>query len=114
MARVEDPQAEDGAVARVGVQQETQRVGDHAVRADRARPHVTRRIWLARASFAEQLVRPLADGAGRYRRRPHEAHGGTLHACPMLPATPLRLRGERVGTTVRRGSDMNGAMAMAA
>src|SRR3954451_16734308 len=112
MARVEDPQAEYGPVARVGVQQQAQRIGDHAVRGPGARPQVAGRVRRRRAALGEQVVGHASDRAGRHRRRAHEAHGRTLpiRAGRLWPACgrgALELRWAV-------GSDMIGAMATAA
>ena len=68
-ARGEHAQAEDRAVALVGVEQQAERVGDDPVRAPHRRHHVAGGVARRRAQLRAQVVRDAHERVGRDRRR---------------------------------------------
>jgi hypothetical protein len=74
VARVEDPQREHGPVALVGLEQQRERVDDHAVGAPQARPGVPGRVAAARAVLGLQLERDPPQGVRAQRLRTRQGH----------------------------------------
>src|SRR3954468_22349060 len=92
MARVEQAQAEDRPVALVGVEEQAERVGDHAMRAPQAGHDVARRIGALGPAFRRDVIRHAAQRAGRDRLGADEAHARTV----KLPKAAERPRERRV------------------
>ena len=85
VARVEDPQREDRAVALVGLEQQVQRVGDHPVRAADAQRGVAGRVAAARAALRLQLESDAPQRVGADRLGPGQGHGCQPTRVQRLP-----------------------------
>jgi hypothetical protein len=69
-ARREHAHAEHGPVALVGVEEQSERVRDHPVRAPHRRHHVAGRVGRRRPQLGLEVGRDADERVGRDRRRP--------------------------------------------
>ena len=104
VARVEHAQREHRAVALVGLEQQRERVGDHAVRAPHARRVVARRVAAARPALGLELEHDAPQRVGADRLRARQRHGVNLHSTTWCRDCRDRcLRARARGPGPRRG-----------
>ena len=106
VAGVEDAQREHRAVALVGLEQQAQRVDDHAVRAADARRVVAGRVAAARPALGLQLERDAPQRVGADRLRSGQRHTLSTYtrACRATPSDRcLRARARGPGPRALRG-----------